>query len=466
MTERRSTPQSLLDALRSLLGARLATDAEARGLHGKDPSYHARANPDAVAFAHCTEEVQQIVRACAAHDTPIIPFGAGTSIEGGITATAGGVCLDLSGMDRILAIRPDDMDATVEAGVTRGQLNERLAESRLFFPVDPGLDATFGGMASTRASGTNAVRYGTMRDNVLALTVVLADGRVLRVGSRARKSSAGYDLTRLFVGAEGTLGILTEVTVRLARVPDSVAAAVCPFPSIEKAVRTAIAIIREGVPIAKMELLDPVMLRAVNLYSNLDYAEAPTLYLEFEGSEAGVREQAETVERIAGAHEAAEFVWATDAAERERLWLARKHAFHAALALRPGAEGWPTDVCVPISRLAECIALTQRDLKDVPFPVPLLGHVGDGNFHLLFVLDPTNPEELAIARKVEGQLIHRALEMGGTCSGEHGIGIGKLDFLERELGDAIDVLRAIKEALDPRNLLNPGKVLRAAPREE
>jgi D-lactate dehydrogenase (cytochrome) len=450
----------LLTALRALLGDRISTADAVRAHHGKDESYHAAAAPDAVAFPTSTDEVSAIVRLCAAHGAPVIPFGAGTSLEGHVAALAGGVCLDLSGMDRVLEVNAEDLDATVQAGVTRKQLNNHLRRQGLFFPIDPGADASLGGMTATRASGTNAVRYGTMRENVLALTVVLADGRVIRTGGRARKSAAGYDLTRLFIGSEGTLGVITEVTVRLFGIPEAIAAAVCPFASLEGAVRSVIETIQSGIPVARIELLDEQMVDAVNRHAGLDHALAPTLFFEFHGSERGVAEQSEQVGAIAALHGGTEFRWATRQDERDRLWQARHDAYYAALALRPGARGWPTDVCVPISRLAECILETKRDLAQSPILAPLLGHVGDGNFHLVYVIDPNDPEELAEANRLNDRLVRRALALGGTCTGEHGIGYGKLDFLETEHGPAVEVMRQVKRALDPNNLLNPGKVVR------
>jgi D-lactate dehydrogenase (cytochrome) len=453
-----------IQALRQRFGDRLTTSAAVRELHGKDESYHAPAAPDAVVFATTTEEVADAVGICARHCTPVIPFGTGTSLEGHVAAVKGGVCIDVSQMKRILRVSAPDLDCTVQAGVTRKQLNEYLRDTGLFFPIDPGADASLGGMAATRASGTNAVRYGTMRENVLGLTVVLADGSVMRNACRARKSSAGYDLTRLFVGSEGTLGVITEVTLRLYGIPEKIAAAVCAFPTIGDAVDTVISTIQSGIPIARIELLDDVQIDAINRYSKLDYKIAPTLFMEFHGTEAGVAEQTEQVKAIGADHGASEFRWATRADERSRLWQARHDAYYAALALRPGSKGWPTDVCVPISRLAECIGETKQDVASAPFPVALVGHVGDGNFHLLFMLNMEDKREIAIAEELNRRLIERALRMDGTCTGEHGVGYGKMAYLPQEHGAAaINVMRQLKRALDPQNIMNPGKIVHLEP---
>ena len=446
--------------LTALLGDRFTTSLPVREHHGKDESYHTPFPPDGVAFANSTEEVSAIVRICATHKLPIIPFGTGTSLEGGIAALAGGITIDLSGMQQILRVSPEDLDVTVQAGVTRKQLNEHLRDTGLFFPIDPGANASLGGMTATRASGTNAVRYGTMRENVLGLTVVLADGRVIKTGGRARKSAAGYDLTRLFVGSEGTLGIITEVTLKLFGIPEAISSAVCAFQSIKGAVDTVIQTIQVGVPVARIELLDEVQIDAVNKYSKLDYAVAPTLFFEFHGTEAGVKEQAEMVAAIAEEHGGMEFAWATRPEDRSKLWQARHDAYYAALALRPGSKGWPTDVCVPISRLADCILETKQDLAESDMLAPMVGHVGDGNFHLVYVLDPENPAELAEAQRLADKMVSRALAMGGTCTGEHGIGYGKMAFLEQEAGEAYNVMGDLKRAFDPENRLNPGKVVR------
>jgi D-lactate dehydrogenase (cytochrome) len=450
----------LLASLQQRLGDRLSTSAAICAQHGKDESYHAPHAPDAVAFAQSTEEIADVVALCAEYQTPVIAFGTGTSLEGHVAALKGGVCIDLSQMNRVLRVNAEDLDATVEAGVTRKQLNEYLRDTGLFFPIDPGADASIGGMAATRASGTNAVRYGTMRENVLSLTIVLPDGKVIRTAQRARKSAAGYDLTRLFVGSEGTLGIITEVTVRLYGIPEAISAAVCAFPTIADAVDTVILTIQNGVPVARIELLDEAQIDAINKYSKLDHKVAPTLFFEFHGTEAGVAEQTELVKAIAAEHGGDDFRWATTQEERSKLWQARHDAYYAALALRPGSKGWPTDVCVPISRLAECIAETKRDLAQSTIPSALAGHVGDGNFHLIFMIDPQQPEEIAEASRLNDRMVARALAMEGTCTGEHGIGYGKMDFMVAEHGPALDVMRSIKQALDPLGIMNPGKIVR------
>lgn len=420
--------------------------------------------PDGVVQAENTEEVAQVVRLCAEHRVPIIPYGVGSSVEGHVLAPTGGISLDLSGMNQVLKIHTEDGDATVQAGVTRKQLNDALKGSGLFFPIDPGADATLGGMAATRASGTNAVRYGTMRDNVMATTTVLADGRIMRTGGRAKKSSAGYDLTRLLVGSEGTLGIMTELTVKLYPIPEAISAAVCTFPSIEAAVQTVIQTIQLGIPVARIELLDSLSLKAINLFSKTSLAEAPTLFFEFHGSPSGVAEQAETVQALADELGGANFAWATRPEDRSRLWQARHDAYFACLQLKPGCRCFPTDVCVPISRLAECIAATYEDIAQVSIPIALFGHVGDGNFHLVVLVDPENSAEMKEAAWISQRVVERAIAMEGTCTGEHGIGLGKRKYLPLEHGDvAVDVMYALKMALDPDNLLNPGKIL--LPRE-
>src|SRR5579863_8162941 len=450
----------LLAALKQRLGDRLSTAAAVCAQHGKDESYHEAHSPDAVAFAHSTDEVAEIVRLCAQYKTPVIAFGTGTSLEGHVAALKGGICIDMSQMNRVLRVGVEDLDATVEAGVTRKQLNEYLRDTGLFFPVDQGADASLGGMAATRASGTNAVRYGTMRENVLSLTVVLPDGRVIRTSRRPRKSAAGYDLTRLFVGSEGTLGVITEVTVRLYGIPEAISAAVCAFPTIDAAVNTVILTIQSGIPVARIELLDEPQMEAINKYSKLDHKVAPTLFFEFHGTTAGVAEQVATVKAIADDEGGDDFRWATTPEERSKLWQARHDAYYAALALRPGSKGWPTDVCVPISRLAECIAETKRDLAQSSIPSALAGHVGDGNFHLIFMIDPESKEEIAEASRLNDRMVARALQMEGTCTGEHGIGYGKMDFLVAEHGEAVSVMRSIKQALDPHDIMNPGKIVR------
>ncbi|MGP1396775.1 MAG: FAD-binding oxidoreductase [Inquilinaceae bacterium] len=451
--------EALIAALTDLLGDRLSTAAAVREQHGRDESYHPAVAPDAVAFARSTDEVAAIVRLCAEHKVPVVPFGTGTSLEGGVAALKGGVCIDVMGMNRVVRVSADDLDCTVEAGVTRKQLNEHLRDTGLFFPIDPGADASLGGMAATRASGTNAVRYGTMRENVLGLTVVMADGRVVKTGGRARKSAAGYDLTRLFVGSEGTLGVITEVTLRLHGIPEAMSAAICQFPSIKAAVDSVIAIIQMQIPVARVELLDEVQMGACVAFSKLPYAAAPTLLLEFHGTKRGVEEQAETVAAIAGENGGSDFQWATRPEDRTRLWQARHDALYASLALRPGAKAMATDVCVPISRLADCITETQDDLKRSGLLAAIVGHVGDGNFHLAILIDPDDAEEVGRAHALHERMVLRALAMGGTCTGEHGIGYGKIGFLEAEHGEAVAVMRAVKQALDPAGIMNPGKVL-------
>lgn len=450
--------QPAIDELRALLGDRLSTSTGVRDHHSKDESWHVPHRPDAVAFPNSTEEVSQIVQICARHRTPVVAYGTGTSLEGAVIPEHGGVVVDLANMDQVLQVNAEDLDVTVQARVTRKQLNEYIRDLGLFFPIDPGADASLGGMAATRASGTNAVRYGTMRENVLALTVVMADGRIIRTSRRARKSAAGYDLTRLFVGSEGTLGIITEVTLRLYGLPEAMAAAVCSFDSLEGAVNCVIQTIQLGVPIARIELLDDVQMDSVNKFSKLDYPVKDTLFIEFHGTEAGVKEQAEIVQSIAGDNGGGEFKWATKPEERTHLWTARHDVTYANKALRPGCEIWATDVCVPISRLTECIIETKQDLKESFLIAPLVGHVGDGNFHLGFVIDRNNPAELAEAERLNDRLVMRALAMDGTCTGEHGIGLGKQKFLVAEHGEAVSVMREIKKALDPLGIMNPGKI--------
>ena len=433
-----------------------------REQHGRDESFHASAPPEAVAFVENNEEVAEIVRICVQYQKPIIPFGTGTSLEGHVAALHGGVCLDVSGMNQVLEVNENDLDCRVQAGVTRKELNQHLRNSGLFFPIDPGADASLGGMTATRASGTNAVRYGTMRENVLGLTVVTADGRIIRTGTRARKSSAGYDLTRLFVGSEGTLGIITEIQLRLYGVPEAISAAVCSFETMEGAVNTTISTIQMGIPVARIELLDEVQVDAINRYSDFDYALKPTLFFEFHGTEAWVQEQAEMVKEISTEEGGSDFQWSTREQEKQKLWEARHNAYYAALAMRPGSKGWATDVCVPISRLADCILETRSDIEESKLTVPLVGHVGDGNFHLLFLIDPENEEEeLKLYQPLNDRLVERALRMGGTCTGEHGIGSGKIKYMEAEHGESLDLMRQIKQAFDPDNLMNPGKMLPA-----
>ncbi len=455
----RPTPPALLDALAARFGAQHSTALAVREQHGRDESPFDVPPPSAVVFCTSTQDVADAVKLAAAHDVPVIAFGAGSSLEGQLLAVQGGISLDLTRMNRVLDVATDDMLVKVQAGVTRMQLNEELRHTGLFFPIDPGADATLGGMTATRASGTNAVRYGTMRENVLALTVVLADGRVVRTGTLARKSSAGYDLTRLFVGSEGTLGIVTEVTLRLYPQPEAVAAAVCSFPDVAQAVDCTIAIIQAGIPIARVELMDPGAVRAVNAHDHLNLPERPLLLMEFHGSPAGVREQTGSVQAIAADHGGSDFAWADTPEERTRLWKARHHAYFSALQTRPGCRCVTTDTCVPISRLAESINATIAEAEAAGLPYFVVGHVGDGNYHIGYLLDPAKPEERELAERLNAQLVRRALKLGGTCSGEHGIGLHKQEFLREEAGDdALDVMRAIKQALDPNGILNPGKI--------
>ncbi|WP_432813925.1 FAD-binding oxidoreductase [Thauera sedimentorum] len=449
-----------MDTLSSVFGARFTTSEGVRAHHGHDESHFPDALPDAVVFPHSTEEVVSIVKACAEHAVPIVPYGVGSSLEGHILAIRGGISIDFSEMNRVLAVHGEDMDAVVQPGVTRKQLNAELHGSGLFFPIDPGADASLGGMAATRASGTNAVRYGTMRENVLGMTAVLADGRVIRTGGRARKSSSGYDLTKLLVGSEGTLGLITELTVRLHPLPEAVSAAICTFPDVDAAVRTVIQTIQLGVPVARIELLDSLTVTAINRYSKTTLREAPMLFFEFHGSPAGVEEQAATVQELARDNGGEDFEWATRPEDRSRLWQARHDTYFACLNLKPGCRGITTDVCVPISRLAEAIAGTRADIAASGLTAPIVGHVGDGNFHTLILVDPQDAAEIERAEALNRHIVERALALDGTCTGEHGIGFGKQDFLLAEHGEAaVDAMRLVKQALDPHNLLNPGKVV-------
>jgi D-lactate dehydrogenase (cytochrome) len=449
----------LAAALRELLGERCSTASADRDHHGHGESYHPTRAPDAVCYPVSTEEVSTIVRLCAQWRTPVVPFGAGTSLEGHVAALSGGVSIDLTRMNAILAVHPEDLDATVQAGVTRKQLNAHLRDTGLFFPVDPGADATLGGMAATRASGTNAVRYGTMRENVIALTVVLADGRVIRTASRARKSSAGYDLTRLFVGSEGTLGVITDVTVRLYGIPEAVSVAVCPFPDADAAIRTAIETVQSGVPVARMEFVDDHTVLAVNRHAGLSLHALPTLFFEFHGTPRGVEEQSAQVRDIASSNGASGWQWATDPVERNRLWQARHDTHYATLAMRPGAKILATDVCVPISRLAECIRETRADTERASFFVSTLGHVGDGNFHLALLIDMDSTAEFQEAEAINIRVVERAIRLGGTCTGEHGVGYGKTRYLRAEHGEALSLMQTLKQAFDPLCIMNPGKIL-------
>jgi D-lactate dehydrogenase (cytochrome) len=451
---------SAIVELKALLGSRANDSDSVREHHSHGESYHPPAAPDVVCFPTTTAEVAAIVKVSAHHGMPIVPFGAGTSLEAHVNALHGGISIDLRDLNRIVRISVDDLDATVEAGVTRKQLNKALNNTGLTFPIDPGADATIGGMAATRASGTTAVRYGTMRENVLGLTVVTADGQVIKTGTRARKSSAGYELTRLFVGSEGTLGVITDVTLRLHPLPEAVSAAVCAFDSMDGAVQTVIATIQLGIPVARIELIDERQMDAVNRHSKTNYPAAPTLFFEFHSDSHGhVADQAQTVQGLASERGGRGFQFATKLEEREQLWQARHDALYAAVALRRNARAWTTDVCVPISRLADCILETRRDNEGASFPICLVGHAGDGNFHLLYVLDPTSQSELDEASRLNDRLVMRALAMGGTCSGEHGVGYGKMKYLDAEHGPALDVMRAIKRALDPDNRMNPGKMV-------
>jgi D-lactate dehydrogenase (cytochrome) len=457
---RMALPDPFVTALQDRFGARFSRGESVCLQHGRDESALAPAPPDGVVFADGTEDVSWLAACCHAHGVPLIAFGTGSSLEGHLLAIRGGISVDLSAMNRILALRPEDMDATVQPGVTRKALNDAIRDTGLFFPIDPGADASIGGMAATRASGTNAVRYGTMREAVMALEVVLADGQVIRTGSRARKSAAGYDLTRLFVGSEGTLGIITELTLRLFPVPESIASATCCFSEIEPAVRTVIETIQLGVPIARIELLDALTIRAINRHSRLTLPEKPTLFFEFHGSPAGVREQVAQVESLAGDNGGDAFAWATRPEDRSRLWQARHDAYFACLQLAPGARSLTTDVCVPISRLAECIAGTRDAIAASGLPVPLLGHVGDGNFHLLVLAHPDRQDEATRAAELSRAVVEQALALGGTCTGEHGVGLGKRQYLPLEHGEpAVEVMRRIKRALDPAGILNPGKIV-------
>jgi len=453
---------AVVAALSAKLGDRFSVSMPVRESHCSTLTWLRREPPDAVAFPESTEEVAEIVKLCAGHGVPVIAFGAGTSLEGHLNAPFGGVALDLSGMNRVLEVNPEDLDCTVEAGVTRKQLNDHLRDTGLFFPVDPGADATIGGMAATRASGTNAVRYGTMRDAVISLTAVMADGSIVRTARRARKSSAGYDLTRLLVGSEGTLGIITQVTLRLHGIPETILAAVCPFDSVDGACNASIAAIQYGLGIARIELLDEVQIRASNLHSGLTLREAPTLFLEFHGTPEGAREQVETFRAIAGDHGGGDFEWAEKPEERTRLWQARHDAYWASKELRPGTEAFATDVCVPISRLAECVNETRKDIAELGLTGPIAGHVGDGNFHVIILIDMTDAGEVKNAEVFLKRLVERALAMDGTCTGEHGVGSGKKRYMRAEHGAGVDVMLAIKRSLDPRNILNPGKIIDAA----
>ncbi|WP_298933451.1 FAD-linked oxidase C-terminal domain-containing protein [uncultured Ramlibacter sp.] len=455
----REVPQALIDALKARFADQCSTAMAVREQHGRDESSFEAPPPAAVVFAQSTQDVADAVALASAHSVPVIPFGVGSSLEGHLLAVQGGISIDVARMNKVLSINADDLTVTVQPGVTRKQLNEEIKSTGLFFPIDPGADASIGGMAATRASGTNAVRYGTMRENVLALEVVTASGEVIRTGTRAKKSSAGYDLTRLMVGSEGTLGVITEITVRIYPLPEAISAAICSFPSIEAAVRTTIQVIQLGVPIARVELIDVNTVRMVNAHSKLGLREEPMLLMEFHGSPAGVKEQAETVQELASEHGGKAFEWASTPEERTRLWTARHNAYFAAIQSRPGCKAISTDTCVPISRLADCLldSVAEADASGIPYF--LVGHVGDGNFHFGYLLDPNDPKEREVAEKLNHDLVARALRLEGTCTGEHGVGLHKMGFLVDEAGvGAVDMMRTIKRALDPKNIMNPGKI--------
>jgi D-lactate dehydrogenase (cytochrome) len=466
--ERRRLDEAAVPALADALAAALAPDRVIAGVderrrHGTDESFHAPATPDLVAYPLDVDECARLVRVCAEHRAPIVPFGAGTSLEGHIAALRGGVSVDMSRMDRVVRLSVDDMDVTVQAGVTRRQLDARLRPEGVFFSVDPGADATIGGMVATGASGTTTVRYGAMRENVISLLVVTADGSVVRTRSRARKSSAGYDLTRLFVGSEGTLGLICEATLRIHPTPEAMAAAVCPFATLEGAVTCVLDVGRLGIPVARIELADAAQIEAINRHDQMDHEVAPTLFLEFHGSQTEVEAQAAEVQEVALEHGASQFAWATDEADRRKLWHARHRAYDAARATRPGSQGLTTDVCVPVSRLAECILETHADIETLGLPAPIVGHVGDGNFHVAVLVDPSDPAEVERAEAFHARLVRRAIAMEGTCTGEHGVGYGKAPFLLEEHGpQAVAMMRAVKRALDPDDLFNPGKLADAA----
>lgn len=451
----------VVSELKGILGDRLSIAEQDRAAHGRDESYHPAMNPDMVGYPETSEEVSELLRCCVRSRTPVIPFGMGTSLEGHISALQGGLCLDMTHMNRVIEIRPEDLDVTVQAGVTREALNKELAKHGLFFPVDPGADASLGGMAATRASGTTTVRYGSMRENVLSLKVVLGDGRIIRTSSRARKSSAGYDLTRLFIGSEGTLGMITELTLRVYGLPEAMSAAICSFPAVDQAVSCVTAVIQMGVPVARAEFLDDVYIDAVNRRSGLGLKVMPTILFEFHGSEGSVKHDAEEVTSLAREFGAVAFETATTQQDRNRLWRARHEAYYAGLALRPGSKGFVTDVCVPLSGLARCIVETKADIDKTDLLAPILGHVGDGNFHVSFFLDPSSADEIAKAQAINRRMVTRAIEMGGTCTGEHGVGYGKGEFLAIEHGEALNLMATIKKALDPHGILNPGKMTEA-----
>jgi D-lactate dehydrogenase (cytochrome) len=452
--------EAALGILKQRFGERLLTGETIRAQHAHTTTYIPTQAPDGVVWPESTEEVQEIVRICAEHRVPVIPFGVGSSLEGHVNAPGGGISLDTSRMNRVIEVNPEDLDCTVEPGVTREDLNRYLRDTGLFFPLDPGANASIGGMTATRASGTNAVRYGTMRENVLSLTAVTADGRVVHTGRRAKKSSAGYDLTRLFVGSEGTLGVVTAITLKLYGIPQAIAAGVCPFPTVEAACSAVIATIQMGIPVARIELVNRLQMKAMIAYSRLPYPETPCLFVEFHGSEAGVAEQAEAFGEIVAEYGGGPFISATAAEERARLWKARHDAYFAGMSLKPGMTGLSTDVCVPISRLAECIAATEADIAESGLIAPIVGHVGDGNFHVLVLMEPGNGGDIEATEAFVARLNRRAIAFDGTCTGEHGIGQGKIAFIEEELGAAaVDMMHTIKQALDPQGIMNPGKIL-------
>jgi D-lactate dehydrogenase (cytochrome) len=450
----------VIAALAAQFGNRLVTSQAVREQHANTTTWIENEAPDAVVFPQTTADVQAIVRICAAHRVPVIPFGTGTSLEGHINAPFGGVSVDFRDMNKVLAVNAQDLDCVVEPGITRKQLNEHLRDQGLFFPLDPGADASLGGMAATRCSGTNAVRYGTMKDNVLGLKVVLANGELMTTARRAKKSSAGYDLTRLMVGSEGTLGVITELTLKLTGIPEAISGGVCPFPSVEAACNAAIATIQSGIPVARIELLDELQVKATNLYSKLTLPEVPMLFVEFHGSPAGVAEQSERFGEIADDLGGGPFEWTTKPEDRTRLWQARHDAYWAGRGLRPGVQAIATDVCVPLSRLAECVTETQRDIAARGLVAPILGHVGDGNFHLTLLVDMADAAEVKAAKVLCERLVERALAMDGTCTGEHGVGQGKMKYLAGELGEpALAAMAAIKRAFDPDGIMNPGKIV-------
>lgn len=445
--------------LKQRFGERAQTGQAIREQHGHTTTYVPTQAPDIVIFAQNTQDVQDVVRTCAEHKVPVIAFGAGSSLEGQVNAPAGGVSIDLTQMNRVLSVHAEDLDCVIEPGITRRELNEYLRDTGLFFPIDPGANATLGGMASTRASGTNAVRYGTMRENVLALKAVMPDGRLIETSKRVKKTAAGYDLTRLLIGSEGTLGIITELTLKLQGIPQAVSGGICPFPDVKSACRAVIETIQMGIPVARIELVNKLQMEALILHSKLPYEAQPYLFVEFHGTETGVAEQAEIFGEIAAENGGGEFCWTNDPEERDRLWRARHDAYLASFLLRPGAKGVSTDVCVPISRLADCIAETEKDLAESGLIAPVVGHVGDGNFHLLLLLDTDDASEMVRAEEFMDRLVKRALAMEGTCTGEHGIGQGKMKYLAMELGEATDYMRMIKKAIDPDSIMNPGKIL-------